>query len=144
MFTSPSYIIITIYNILISLCFSFILLWSSSSHSTFLIMEEISHSHTHHFGFFFLLISTIILINVSSFGFSKPCFPNPSYSPALFVFGSSIFDVGNNNYINTTTSNQANFLPYGDTFFKYPNGRFSDGRLIPDFIGNLAIHLINL
>ena len=53
----------------------------------------------------------------------------------LFVFGDSIYDVGNNNYINTTTISQANFPPYGQTFFRFPTGRFSDGRVIPDFIG---------
>ncbi|KAF7843650.1 GDSL esterase/lipase 5 [Senna tora] len=63
---------------------------------------------------------------------------NHSSSAALFVFGSSIFDAGNNNYINTTTSNQANFWPYGETFFRYPTGRFSDGRLISDFIAEYA------
>ncbi|KAF7813985.1 GDSL esterase/lipase 1-like [Senna tora] len=58
----------------------------------------------------------------------------PEDHAALFIFGDSIFDVGNNNYINTTTDFQANFWPYGDTSFKYPSGRPSDGRLIPDFI----------
>nr|GMC82404.1 GDSL esterase/lipase 1-like [Ipomoea batatas] len=57
---------------------------------------------------------------------------------ALFVFGDSIFDPGNNNYIKTNTYSQANFPPYGETFFKYPTGRFSDGRLIPDFIAEFA------
>lgn len=52
---------------------------------------------------------------------------------ALFIFGDSILDVGNNNYINTTI--RSNYYPYGETFFKYPTGRFSDGRLIPDFLG---------
>ncbi|CAK9310996.1 unnamed protein product [Citrullus colocynthis] len=57
----------------------------------------------------------------------------------LFVFGDSLYDVGNNNYINTTTISQANFPPYGQTFFKFPTGgRFSDGRVIPDFIGEHA------
>lgn len=53
----------------------------------------------------------------------------------LFIFGDSILDAGNNNYINTTTLDQANFFPYGRTFFRFPTGRFSDGRLISDFIG---------
>ncbi|QHO52327.1 hypothetical protein HN51_021269 [Arachis hypogaea] len=56
----------------------------------------------------------------------------------LFIFRDSLFDVGNNNYINTTTDMQANFWPYGITSFKYPSGRVSDGRLIPDFIAEYA------
>ncbi|KAG5523613.1 hypothetical protein RHGRI_035421 [Rhododendron griersonianum] len=74
-------------------------------------------------------------------------FPNSSHADrlthskkhvALFIFGDSLFDVGNNNYINTTTRTQANFWPYGETFFNYPTGRFSNGRLIPDFIAEYA------
>ena len=57
------------------------------------------------------------------------------HQAALFVFGDSIFDPGNNNYINTIASFQANYFPYGESFFKYPTGRNSNGRLIPDFIG---------
>ncbi|XAR49847.1 hypothetical protein NMG60_11004005 [Bertholletia excelsa] len=57
---------------------------------------------------------------------------------ALFIFGDSLFDAGNNNYINTTTALQANFQPYGETFFHHPTGRFSDGRLISDFIAEYA------
>lgn len=56
---------------------------------------------------------------------------------ALFIFGDSLLDAGNNNYINTTTLDQANFLPYGETYFKFPTGRFCDGRLISDFIGKI-------
>ncbi|KAI3684125.1 hypothetical protein L6452_33344 [Arctium lappa] len=55
-------------------------------------------------------------------------------APALFIFGDSFFDPGNNNYINTTTLDQSNFPPYGQTYFHFPTGRFSDGRIIPDFI----------
>ncbi|KAJ9559944.1 hypothetical protein OSB04_005104 [Centaurea solstitialis] len=57
---------------------------------------------------------------------------------ALFVFGDSIFDPGNNNYINTSSDFQANFWPYGISYFDPPTGRFSDGRIIPDFIAEYA------
>ncbi|XP_010686111.2 GDSL esterase/lipase 5-like [Beta vulgaris subsp. vulgaris] len=56
----------------------------------------------------------------------------------LFIFGDSILDAGNNNYIQTTSFAQANFYPYGITFFNFPTGRFSDGRLICDFIAKYA------
>ncbi|XP_040998895.1 GDSL esterase/lipase 5-like isoform X2 [Juglans microcarpa x Juglans regia] len=57
---------------------------------------------------------------------------------AFFIFGDSFLDAGNNNYINTTTLDQANFWPYGETYFRFPTGRFSDGRLISDFIAEHA------
>ncbi|XVF27130.1 hypothetical protein REPUB_Repub14bG0080000 [Reevesia pubescens] len=60
----------------------------------------------------------------------------PKHHVPLFVFGDSLFDPGNNNYINTIA--RANYFPYGETFFKYPTGRFSDGRIIPDFIAEYA------
>ncbi|KAJ9190457.1 hypothetical protein P3X46_001659 [Hevea brasiliensis] len=52
---------------------------------------------------------------------------------ALFIFGDSLFDSGNNNYLKNAIG-RANFWPYGETFFKQTAGRFSDGRLISDFI----------
>ncbi|XP_055961789.1 GDSL esterase/lipase 1-like [Mercurialis annua] len=61
---------------------------------------------------------------------------------ALFIFGDSLFDAGNNNYLKMDV-NKANFFPYGETFFNHPTGRFSDGRIIPDFIaGYLNLPLI--
>lgn len=53
--------------------------------------------------------------------------------PALFVFGDSIVDPGNNNYIPTLA--KANFPPYGRDFIDHkPTGRFSNGKLSTDFI----------
>ncbi|KAG8643179.1 hypothetical protein MANES_11G014887v8 [Manihot esculenta] len=60
--------------------------------------------------------------------------PSPENHAPLFIFGDSLFDTGNNN--NPTSS--ACYWPYGETFFKHPTGRASDGRLIPDFIAEYA------
>ncbi|TXG61708.1 hypothetical protein EZV62_013071 [Acer yangbiense] len=58
---------------------------------------------------------------------------------AFFIFGDSSVDPGNNNYINTIPENQANYKPYGQNgFFQRPTGRFSDGRVIVDFIAEYA------
>ncbi|KAF2606502.1 hypothetical protein F2Q68_00043725 [Brassica cretica] len=57
---------------------------------------------------------------------------------ALFVFGDSLFDAGNNNHIDTFSRFKSNIWPYGQTTFKSPTGRISDGRLIPDFIAEYA------
>ncbi|OWM74347.1 GDSL esterase/lipase 5-like [Punica granatum] len=58
---------------------------------------------------------------------------------ALFVFGDSTVDLGNNNYIETIPENRADYEPYGQNgFFGGPTGRFSDGRVIVDFIAEYA------
>ena len=52
----------------------------------------------------------------------------------VLVFGDSSVDPGNNNVLQTTM--KSNFPPYGKDFFHgHPTGRFSNGRLAPDFIG---------
>ncbi|KAI3455666.1 hypothetical protein Pfo_012329 [Paulownia fortunei] len=82
---------------------------------------------------FFLILISIPAVISSLKDCRKP--PKPA---ALFIFGDSFFDPGNNNHINTTTLDQANFWPYGETYFKHPTGRFSDGRLISDFLAEHA------
>ncbi|XP_075646454.1 GDSL esterase/lipase 1-like isoform X2 [Castanea sativa] len=86
------------------------------------------------FHFYILVLYACIIIPTQCLG--NICLPKEHV--ALFIFGDSVLDAGNNNYINTTTDLQANFWPYGETFFKYSTGRASDGRLIPDFIAEYA------
>lgn len=58
--------------------------------------------------------------------------------PAMFVFGDSLVDVGNNNYLKTSLS-KANFPHNGvDYPHRKPTGRFSNGKNAADF---LADHL---
>ncbi|XP_061366013.1 GDSL esterase/lipase At5g63170-like [Gastrolobium bilobum] len=53
--------------------------------------------------------------------------------PALFAFGDSILDTGNNN--NLATLSKCNFPPYGRDFFgARPTGRWSNGRVPSDLI----------
>ncbi|XLR53047.1 hypothetical protein HN51_021268 [Arachis hypogaea] len=91
---------------------------------------------------FYLCYFILNIIIIIGYSFSHQSHASyyclPQNHRALFIFGDSLFDNGNNNYINTTTFLQSNFPPYGKTFFKYPSGRFSDGRVIPDFIGGYA------
>ncbi|KAB1209148.1 GDSL esterase/lipase 2 [Morella rubra] len=82
----------------------------------------------------FLVLCAILLILTRCHG--QLCLPEKHI--ALFVFGDSLYDVGNNNYINTNSDYRSNVWPYGETTFKYPTGRFSDGRIIPDFIAEYA------
>ncbi|KAH9312863.1 hypothetical protein KI387_027898, partial [Taxus chinensis] len=52
--------------------------------------------------------------------------------PAVFMFGDSYGDTGNNDFI--TTLVKANFLPYGRDFNDHiPTGRFSNGKLMSDY-----------
>lgn len=82
----------------------------------------------------YLLAVCIVILDTAITGGAH--YRSPERHVALFVFGDSLYDPGNNNYINTTY--QANFWPYGETFFGFPTGRFSNGRLIPDFISEYA------
>ncbi|KHN46112.1 GDSL esterase/lipase [Glycine soja] len=55
---------------------------------------------------------------------------------SILVFGDSTVDTGNNNYINTLA--KGNHLPYGKDFPGHmPTGRFSNGKLVPDFIASM-------
>lgn len=56
----------------------------------------------------------------------------------FFAFGDSLIDTGNFIRYSTAPGPVAH-SPYGETFFHRPTGRWSDGRLIVDFIGTCAI-----
>ncbi|GFQ02722.1 GDSL esterase/lipase at1g33811 [Phtheirospermum japonicum] len=50
----------------------------------------------------------------------------------MFLFGDSQFDNGNNNLL--ITKSKSNYRPYGIDYPDGPTGRFSNGRVIPDFL----------
>lgn len=79
--------------------------------------------------YFLALISPILLIILN-----LPSSRGEKHLTSLFIFGDSLYDAGNNNYFPTTF--RANDWPYGETYFNFPTGRSSNGRLVPDFIGN--------
>lgn len=55
--------------------------------------------------------------------------------PAVYVFGDSTVDVGNNQYL-PVPGNSALQLPYGIDFpHSRPTGRFSNGYNVADFVG---------
>lgn len=63
--------------------------------------------------------------------------------PAMFIFGDSVVDAGNNNYIYTIV--KANFRPYGRDFVHHkPTGRFCNGKLAADFTGTLFLTIFSL
>ncbi|XP_071722097.1 GDSL esterase/lipase EXL3-like [Rutidosis leptorrhynchoides] len=56
--------------------------------------------------------------------------------PAIIVFGDSIVDPGNNNYLKTIA--RCDFPPYGrDLAGGKPTGRFSNGKIAPDFAAEI-------
>ncbi|XP_017256069.2 GDSL esterase/lipase At1g29670 [Daucus carota subsp. sativus] len=52
----------------------------------------------------------------------------------MFVFGSSLVDNGNNNFLQNKA--KANYLPYGIDFPLGPSGRFTNGKNIIDLLGD--------
>jgi len=56
---------------------------------------------------------------------------------AIFNFGASNADTGG-----LAAAFQALQLPNGETFFNRSTGRFSDGRIILDFIGNIVFFFL--
>lgn len=75
-------------------------------------------------------MSTLIIFSVLHLLISLVC--GAPLAPALYVFGDSLFDSGNNNILPTLS--KANFKPYGVDFAEGDTGRFTNGRLVPDFI----------
>ena len=72
------------------------------------------------------IIFGVLLITLSSIG-------HQAEARAFFVFGDSLVDSGNNNYLATTA--RADAPPYGiDYPTRRPTGRFSNGLNIPDLI----------
>nr|GMD18055.1 GDSL esterase/lipase At1g71691-like [Ipomoea batatas] len=57
---------------------------------------------------------------------------NSTVVPAMFIFGDSLIDNGNNN--NLFSFAKANYPPYGIDFNNNPTGRFSNGYTIVDSI----------
>ncbi|XP_048128990.1 GDSL esterase/lipase 7-like [Rhodamnia argentea] len=56
----------------------------------------------------------------------------PPLAPALYAFGDSLLDSGNNNLLPTLT--KVNYLPYGDNFPRGATGRFTNGRTVADVL----------
>ena len=59
--------------------------------------------------------------------------------PAMFIFGDSLIDNGNNN--NLPSFAKANYFPYGIDFEGGPTGRFSNGYTMVDEIGGNSLCL---
>ena len=87
-----------------------------------------------------IVIATAVLMRRTCCAVDAPApAANQTRPPALFVFGDSIVDSGNNNAI--TTLIRCNFPPYGQDFPGHnATGRFSNGRVPSDIVGTNAAH----
>ncbi|KAG6385042.1 hypothetical protein SASPL_153866 [Salvia splendens] len=56
---------------------------------------------------------------------------------AMYVFGDSLTDAGNNKHFIDSIA-KADFLPYGIDFSEGPTGRFSNGKIVVDFIAEMV------
>ncbi|PIA63293.1 hypothetical protein AQUCO_00200962v1 [Aquilegia coerulea] len=62
-------------------------------------------------------------------------------APALYVFGDSLSDSGNNNFLETIV--KVNYTPYGIDFPAGATGRFNNGKTMVDFIAeSLGLPLV--
>jgi len=77
------------------------------------------------------LLICLVLLELVWFGNGQSRDHQP-LAPAFFVFGDSLVDSGNNNYIPTLA--RANYFPYGIDF-GFPTGRFCNGRTVVDYGG---------
>ncbi|KAJ3692163.1 hypothetical protein LUZ60_012513 [Juncus effusus] len=75
------------------------------------------------------LLSLLLLLLVL-----RPSSSEAQQYPAVFNFGDSLVDAGNLIVDGIPDFLATARLPYGSTFFGYPTGRCSDGRLVVDFI----------
>lgn len=72
----------------------------------------------------------MIILLIASFGHVHGCYDS------IISFGDSLADTGNLIQFSEFNNIVASSVPpYGETFFHHPTGRFSDGRLVIDFIG---------
>lgn len=80
----------------------------------------------------FALVAALCLLELARRGLAE----EPAV-PAMFVFGDSTVDVGNNNFLANCKANcKANYPRYGvDYPFQSPTGRFSNGYNLADQLG---------
>ncbi|KAG0477835.1 hypothetical protein HPP92_012554 [Vanilla planifolia] len=82
----------------------------------------------------FLLLSSLLHQHPTASPQPSPSPPPPLHNiSAVFAFGDSTLDTGNNNHLPTLV--RADHPPYGCDFYGgVATGRFSDGRLITDYL----------
>ncbi|XP_042509636.1 GDSL esterase/lipase EXL3-like [Macadamia integrifolia] len=84
---------------------------------------------------FTVLLASFIIASCLLFQINQALIIQPKNNftaPALFSFGDSLLDTGNNNNLRTVV--KCNFPPYGKDFLGgIPTGRFCNGKIFSDF-----------
>lgn len=62
---------------------------------------------------------------------------NSVQATAMFVFGDSLVDNGNNNFLNSIA--KSNYYPYGIDSNRGPTGKFSNGETFVDYLGTYIL-----
>ncbi|XP_071703664.1 GDSL esterase/lipase At3g48460-like [Rutidosis leptorrhynchoides] len=88
-----------------------------------------------------ITLAFFLLFTISSASVSSRSSSSSSKAPRpfkkIYAFGDSYTDTGNTNTVSGTGPNGFTYvsnLPYGRTFFHHPTNRYSDGRLVIDFV----------
>ncbi|KAI3902880.1 hypothetical protein MKW92_037849 [Papaver armeniacum] len=90
------------------------------------------------FSFAFIILSVFLLIQTYQFSSASQDLLLASVvranklAPALYVFGDSLVDSGNNNYLKTLA--KVNYTPYGIDFPNGASGRFTNGYTTVDYL----------
>lgn len=78
---------------------------------------------------------TIIALVFTLLSSSRASSPTPSPFKKIYAFGDSYTDTGNTKTSTGPTAfNYVSNPPYGVTFFHHPTNRYSDGRIVIDFV----------
>ncbi|CAM0881904.1 unnamed protein product [Alopecurus aequalis] len=79
-------------------------------------------------------VTAVILLVLAA---AQPARADPACYTRVFSFGDSLADTGNYRFVYPNdTREPALSLPYGETYFNNATGRFSNGRVILDFIAD--------
>ncbi|KAM3278204.1 hypothetical protein ACQJBY_045834 [Aegilops geniculata] len=84
-----------------------------------------------------LLLVTVTVVSVAA---ATPSSPGRPFR-TLYAFGDSLTDTGNTHSTTGPYSFGVSHPPYGATFFHRPTNRYSDGRLVVDFLATDVLAL---
>ncbi|GAV73848.1 Lipase_GDSL domain-containing protein [Cephalotus follicularis] len=79
------------------------------------------------------MMPTLLFLCLVIYACFSSCNASATKIKGMFVFGSSLVDNGNNNFLQNSA--KADYLPYGVDFPYGPSGRFTNGKNVIDLLG---------